>query len=546
MASPNDNELVFLSLGGAGEIGMNLNCYGFGPEHDRKWLIVDCGITFGRETTPGIDVIMPDVAFLEDKREDILGMVITHAHEDHLGGVPYLWPRLRCPVFATPFTARLMQDKLEEAGLQRELQPRVVPLGGKFTLGPFAIEFITITHSILEPNAIAIRTSLGNIIHTGDWKLDPEPMIGEPTDDAALRALGAEGVLAMVCDSTNIFVEGESGSEASVAEVLHDIIAGLKGRVVVTAFASNVARLQSVAQAARASGREVVLVGRSMHRMVQAARDTGYLKDFPPLVSEDDAMHLPADHVLYLVTGSQGEPRAALSRIASGNHPTVDLGAGDTVIFSSRIIPGNELAIYELHNKLSRLGVTVLSGEDHFVHVSGHPGRDELAEMYRWVRPRIAVPVHGEDRHIAEHVRFAQSLQVPETVQAHNGEMFRLAPGPAAQIDEVHYGRLFMDGRLLTDDDDGYARQRRGLSFAGFIGITLVLDRKGRTAADPVLHMEGIPDQVRQPVIDAVDALLRGHKHDDDIAESVRRVARRAAENVWGKKPVVRVQVVEV
>jgi ribonuclease J len=543
-----DDELVFLPLGGAGEIGMNLNCYGLGPPDARKWIVVDCGVTFGREfSTPGVDVIMPDVRFLEENRSDLLGIVITHAHEDHLGAVAYLWPRLRCPVFATPFTARLLQDKLEEANLETQVRVRVVPLGGKFTLGPFGIEFITITHSILEPNVVAIRTPLGTIIHTGDWKIDPDPLIGEKTDDAALRALGTEGVLAMVCDSTNIFVEGESGSEADVQKALHKLIGGLKGRVAVTAFASNVARLQSIAHAARTHGREIVLVGRSMHRMVQAAKDTGYLPDFPSLVSEDDAVHLPADHVLYLCTGSQGEPRAALARIAAGNHPRVELGQGDTVIFSSRVIPGNEIAIHELHNDLSRLGVTVLSAEDHFVHVSGHPARGELAEMYRWVRPKIAIPVHGETRHIAEHVRFAQSMQVPHTVAAANGEMVRLAPGPPTQVDEVPSGRIFMDGKLLTTEDDGYARSRRGMGFAGFIGITMVVDRRGRLAADPVLHMEGVPEVVREPVLSAIDGLMRGQKqHHSDLAESVRRVARRSAEGVWGKKPVVRVQVVDI
>ena len=542
-----DDELVFLPLGGAGEIGMNLNCYGFGPPDARKWLIVDCGITFGREATlPGIDIIMPDVTFLEENRRDILGIVITHAHEDHLGAVAHLWPRLRCTVYATPFTARLLADKLEEAQLESQVNVRVVPLGGKFTLGPFAIEFITITHSIPEPNAVAIRTPLGAIVHTGDWKIDPDPLIGEVTDDRALRALGDEGVLAMVCDSTNIFVQGTSGSEATVRKALHDLIGGLSGRVAVTAFASNVARLESVAHAARAHGREIVVVGRSMHRMIQAARETGYLPDFPPIVSEEDGMMLPADHALYLVTGSQGEPRAALSRIASGNHPRVDLGAGDTVIFSSRVIPGNEIAIHELHNQLSALGVTVLSAEDHFVHVSGHPAREELAEMYRWVRPKIAIPVHGEVRHIAEHVRFAHSMQVPQTVTAANGQMVRLAPGPATQVDEVPFGRLLMDGRLLTAEGDGYARARRSLGFAGFIGVTVVLDRKGRLASDPILHMEGVPEAVRDPVIHAIDQLMSRGKHETDLAESVRRVARRTAEGVWGKKPVVRVEVVEV
>ena len=541
-----DDELVFLPLGGSGEIGMNLNCYGYGPAKARQWVVIDCGVMFGRETTtPGVDVIMPDARFLEENRDDLLGIVLTHAHEDHLGAVAYLWPALRCPVYATPFTARLLRDKLEEAGLAARVKVKIVPLGGKLTLGPFDMEFVTLTHSILEPNAIVIRTKLGTVVHTGDWKIDPDPMIGAPTDDATLRALGEEGVLAMVCDSTNALVEGESGSEADVRTSLNSLISGLTGRVAVTAFASNVARLESVAVAARENGREVVLVGRAMHRIVRAARDTGYLEGFPSGVSEEESMRLPADKVLYLCTGSQGEPRAALARIASGKHPYISLGPGDHVIFSSRIIPGNEIGIFELQNELTALGVEVLTERDHFVHVSGHPAREELATMYRWVRPHIAVPVHGELRHMSEHARLALKLQVPQAIFARNGQMLRLAPGRAEIVDEVPAGRVHLDGRLLLHEEIGLARTRRGLSFAGFIGVTLVVNHKGRLVADPVLHMEGVPDAVAEPVTDAVihAANVRRGKN---IKEEVRLAARRAAQSVWGKKPVVRVEIVEV
>jgi ribonuclease J len=540
------DELVFLPLGGAGEIGMNLNCYGFGPSDARQWIIVDCGVMFGREVgTPGVDVIMPDARFLEENRTDLLGMVITHGHEDHLGAVAHLWPVLRCPVYATPFAARLLQNKLEEAELEDEVRIRIVPLGGSLKLGPFDMEFITITHSIPEPNAVAIRTPLGTVVHTGDWKIDPDPQLGEVTDSAALRALGEEGVLAMVCDSTNALVQGESGSEGEVRRALIRLIGQLKGRVVVTSFASNVARLQSVAEAAREAGREIVLVGRSMHRMVEAARDTGYLKKLPSIVAEEDAVHLPADHVLYLCTGSQGEPRAALARIASGDHPFVSLGEGDTVIFSSRIIPGNEREIFELQNKLAALGVTVLTERDHFVHVSGHPAREELAEMYRWVRPRIAVPVHGEMRHMTEHARFAKELQVPEAVVVENGQMLRLAPGRAEIVDEAPSGRLHLDGRLVVHEDDGFARARRSLGFAGFIGITLVVNHKGRVISEPVVHMAGIPDAVTEPVTQAIQRAI-DNRRGDELKETVRIAARRAAQEVWGKKPTVRVETVEV
>jgi len=541
-------EFVFLPLGGAGEIGMNLNCYGYGPENARRWIVVDCGVLFGRETsTPGIDLIMPDIRFLEEVREDLLGLVLTHGHEDHIGAVAHLWPRLRCPVYATPFTARLLEDKLEEAGLEDRVNVKIVPLGGGFNLGPFSLEFISITHSIPEPNAVAIRTGLGTVVHTGDWKIDPDPQLGEVTDDAALRRLGEEGVLAMVCDSTNALVNGESGSEGEVRRALIRLIGGIKGRIAVTAFASNVARLQSVAEAAQAANRELVLVGRAMHHMVNCARDTGYLKKFPRVVSDEEAADLPADHVLYLCTGSQGEPRAALSRIASGDHPYVSLGDGDTVIFSSRIIPGNELAIFELQNRLAERGVSVLTERDHFVHVSGHPARDELAAMYSWVKPKIAVPVHGELRHMSEHARFARELQVPQAIVAMNGQMVRLAPHGPEIIDETPAGRLHLDGRVLVHEDDGYARLRRSLGFAGFIGVTLVLDRRGRLAADPVVHLEGIPETVHEPVRDAVARAANSKRNrDEDLQETVRIAARRAANEIWGKKPIVRVQTVEV
>jgi ribonuclease J len=551
MAPSDQDELVLLPLGGAGEIGMNFNAYGFGPPDERKWIVVDCGVLFGRETeTPGIDIIMPDIRYLAELREDVLGIVLTHAHEDHIGAVGHLWPELQCPIYATPFTARLLQDKLLEAGLAERARVRTVPLGGRLTLGPFAIDFISITHSIPEPNALAIRTPLGVVVHTGDWKIDPEPLVGERTDTNAFVTLGDEGALALVCDSTNALVAGHSGSEARVRDALTDLIGSLKGRVAVTGFASNVARLDSIAKAARAHGREVALVGRSMHRIVTAARDTGYLADFPRLASEDEAAQLPPDRVLYLCTGSQGEARAALARIAAGDHPTVSLGSGDTVIFSSRIIPGNELGIHALHNRLATLGVEVLTVEDHFVHVSGHPARDELAEMYRWVRPKIAVPVHGEMRHMAEHARLARSLQVPQAVVVENGQMLRLAPGRAEIVDEVPAGRIFLDGRVRVPQGESFTRTRRAMGFAGFIAIILALDQRGRIAADAAIMFEGVPEAVHAPVREAVSETTRRYNprrgDGQELAETVRRAARRAANDVWGKKPITRVEVMWV
>jgi ribonuclease J len=552
MASPiDDNELVLLPLGGAGEIGMNFNAYGFGPPDEKKWIVVDCGVLFGRETTsPGVDVLMPDIRYLAERKDDVLAIVLTHAHEDHIGAIGHLWPMLRCPLYATPFTAHLIEGKLEEAGLSERVRVKRVPLGGHIDIGPYAIDFISITHSIPEPNALSIKTPLGTVVHTGDWKIDPEPMLGEVTDINALQKLGDEGVLALVCDSTNALVAGESGSEADVRKSLTDLIGTLKGRVAVTAFASNVARLDTVAQAARRHGREIALVGRSIHKMVAAARASGYLSDFPTTIDEADAAQLPARHVLYLCTGSQGEPRAALARIALEEHPNVHLGPGDAVIFSSRIIPGNELSIFELHNRLAELGVEVLSAEDHFVHVSGHPARDELAQMYRWTRPRIAVPVHGELRHMSEHARLARSLQVPEAVVIANGQMLRLAPGPAEIIDETPSGRVHLDGRVLVDEGAGLARARRALAFAGIIAITVVLDGKGRVATEPSILIEGIPEPVHEAIRRAVDEALKRHNpkrgDESDLKESVRRAARRAASDAWGKKPPTRVDVLSL
>jgi ribonuclease J len=545
----NRDELVFLPLGGSGEIGMNFNAYGFGPPHDRRWIVVDCGVLFGREAaTPGVDVIMPDIRFLAEQRGQVLGIIATHAHEDHIGAIAPLWPMLKCPIYATPFTAILIEGKLEEEGLRDKVKVKRVPVGGTLTLGPFTLDFISITHSILEPNLLAIKTPLGTIAHTGDWKIDPEPLLGEATDAAAIQKLGDEGVLATVCDSTNALSQGHSGSESQVRESLIALIGGLKGRVAVTAFASNVARLDSVAKAAKIHGRQVALVGRSMHKMVAAAREAGYLKDFPAAIDAADAVDLPARKVLYLCTGSQGEPRAALARIADDSHPFVHLGKGDAVIFSSRIIPGNELPIFEVQNQLAGLGVEVLTEQDHFVHVSGHPCRDELEQMYRWTRPRIAIPVHGELRHMTEHARLAKSLQVPEALVPSNGQLWRLAPGPAELIDEVPAGRVHRDGFVLVAEGEGLAKGRRALGHAGLIAITLVLDGKGRSAAEPAILLEGIPTPVHEAVRDAVNAILKNHKRGDadDLAETVRRAARRAAADAWGKKPVCRVSVVDI
>jgi len=478
----------------------------------------------------------------------VLGIIATHAHEDHIGAIPHLWPSLRCPIYATPFTARLIAGKLEEAGLTSRVKVQEVPVGGQLSLGPFNLDFISITHSILEPNLLAIRTPLGVVAHTGDWKIDPDPLLGEATDAEALEKLGNEGVLALVCDSTNALVPGSSGSEAEVRDNLIALVGTLKGRVAVTGFASNVARLDTVARAAKAHGRRIALVGRSMQKMVEAAKDTGYLKDFPPVLDETEAAELPPHKVLYLCTGSQGEPRAALSRIADGSHPNVELAEGDTVIFSSRVIPGNELAIAEIQNKLAARSIGILTVQEHHVHVSGHPARDELAQMYRWIRPKLALPVHGEMRHQVAHAKLAKDLQVPQALVPENGQLFLLAPGRPALIDEVPSGRVHLDGRVLVAEGEGLAKDRRAMGFAGLLVVALVVDHKGRIAAPPAVLGEGMPEPVEEAVLKAVEETLEKNKRSDpdELSENVRRAARRAAQEAWGKKPITRVLVTEI
>src|SRR5579875_1823214 len=490
-ANPAD-ELVFLPLGGSNEIGMNFNLYGFGPPDARQWIVVDLGVTFGDQTTPGVEVILPDPSFIEEHADDILGIVLTHAHEDHIGAVPWLWPRLKAPVYATPFTAFLVREKLRDADLLDEVQIHEVPLGGTIDLGPFHIELVTLTHSIPEPNGLAIRTPLGTVLHTGDWKIDPDPLLGSQTDAGALRKLGDDGVLAMVCDSTNVFVDGVAGSEAEVRVALNGLISQLKGKVAVGCFASNVARMDSVIRAAVDNDRRVCLLGRSMHRMAAAARYVGLLNHVPEFVSDAEAGYFPADKILYLCTGSQGEPRAALSRIADGTHPHVSLGEGDACVFSSRLIPGNEIPIRNLQNKLADRGVRLSTERDHpGIHVSGHPCRDELAQMYHWARPEIAIATHGERRHLLEHVAFARDLQTPQALAPRNGEMIRLAPGRAEVIDEAPAGRLFLDGGMLTPENSDPLRERRHAAANGILVVAVTLDKRGRLASPPEVRAIG-------------------------------------------------------
>ena len=559
MKKTKNDELVFLPLGGSNEIGMNFNLYGFGPAHDRKWIVVDLGVTFGDQTTPGVEIILPDPEFIEPYADDIVGIVLTHAHEDHLGAVHWLWPRLKAPVFATPFTAFLLREKLRDADLLDEVPITEIPLGGTFELGPFSLELITLTHSIPEPNGLAIKTPLGTILHTGDWKIDPEPQLGAPTDEAAIRRLGDEGVLAMVCDSTNVFVEGEAGSEADVRKALGDLIKSLKGKIAVACFASNVARMDTVIRAAQACGRKVCLAGRSMHRMAAAARSVGLLEGVEPFINDDQAKHLPENEVLFLCTGSQGEPRAALSRIADGSHPHVKLGAGDHVIFSSRVIPGNEIPIRNLQNKLADRGVRLHTERDTpGIHVSGHPCREELRQMYSWVRPKIAVPTHGERRHLIEHAAFAKDLQVPDAVSPRNGDMVRLAPGKPEIIDEVPAGRLYVDGGVVTPENGEALRERRHAAYNGVLAVSIVLDGRNRIVSGPQVRGIGLTGDEEYSLEDALDDLceevetaykrLEGDAReiDESIETAISRAVKKAAFRIWERKPVVETTVLRI
>jgi len=551
-------ELVFAPLGGIGEIGMNLSVYGFDDGRRRQWLIIDCGVSFAsEEQLPGVDLILPDIRFLIEERRNIVGLVLTHGHEDHIGALFDLWPRLKVPLYATPFTAALFEAKrLSEPGAP-DVPVKVVPLRGRLNLGPFAVEFIDVAHSIPESNALAIRTPAGLVVHTGDWKIDPTPLVGSPTDAARLTALGDEGVLALVGDSTNAVREGRSPSEADVAKTLAELIRTAPARVAVTTFASHVGRIRAVADAARAAEREVVVVGRAMDRVIQVARETGYLDGVQDFRSVESYGYLPPDKVLALCTGSQGEPRAALSRIAEDEHPEVTLSKGDRVIFSSRAIPGNEKAVGRVINGLVTQGVEVITDRTHLVHVSGHPRRDELRQMIGWVRPNILIPAHGEALHLAEHAALARESKVPHVLLCRNGDLVRLTADGAEIVDELPSGRLYKDGALLVSAESRTIASRRRLGFAGLATVALAVNDKGAILADPGVELFGIPetdaggapmtDIVREAVEDALQSLPKPRRRDPEtIAEAVRRAVRSAIAERWNKKPVCHVHVLIV
>ncbi|HML07632.1 MAG TPA: ribonuclease J [Xanthobacteraceae bacterium] len=552
------SELVFAPLGGVGEIGMNLSIYGFGDARRRQWLIVDCGVSFAAEEhLPGVDLILPDIRFLIEERRDIVGLVLTHAHEDHMGALIDLWPRLNVPLYATPFTAALFEARRQSEPGAPKIPVNVVPLRGHLPLDPFAIDFISVAHSIPESNALAIRTPAGTVLHTGDWRIDPDPLVGARTDAASLSALGAEGVLALIGDSTNAIRDGRSPSEAEVAKTLAELIRTAPARVAVTTFASHVDRIRAVADAARAADREVVVVGRAMERVIQVARETGYLNGVQDFNAVESYGYLPRDRVLALCTGSQGEPRAALARIAENAHPEVTLDRGDRVIFSSRAIPGNEKAVDRVINGLVSQGVEVITDRSHLVHASGHPRRAELIDMIGWVKPQILVPVHGEALHLAEHARVARGAGVPHVLLCRNGDLIRLAPGPPEIIDEVPSGRLYKDGAVLIEAASRTVASRRRLGFSGIASVALALSENGALAADPELELIGIPETdaigerfeqiARNAVEEAFESLPRPRRRDPDaVAEAVRRAVRAAIAERWNKKPICHVHVLRV
>jgi len=544
--TPGD-ELLFLALGGSGEIGMNVNLYGCRG----KWVMVDCGMTFADPAYPGVEIVLPDLSFIEDRRDDLLGIVLTHGHEDHIGALRYFAVDLGVPLYATPFTAGLIAEKLAEDDLTDAVTLEVIPDDSTFALGPFSFRYVPLAHSIPEGNALLIDTPHGRVFHTGDWKLDDSPQLGEPSTAAELSAIGDSKILAMVCDSTNVFNPEASGSEGAVRAGLDGVIGAARGRVLVTTFASNAARLQTLGAVAKDTGRSLCVAGRSLDRIIRVAKANGYLADFPPLIDFDAAMAMPRDKVLIVATGGQGESRAALARIADNSHP-IKLDAGDLVVFSSKQIPGNEIAIGRIQNQLAAAGIAMITDRQAHVHVSGHPGRPELAEMYRWIRPEILVPVHGEIRHMAEQARFAVAEGVPNAIVQQNGDCIRLAPGKPQRISREATGRLVLDGDVILPADGGTINERRKLALNGHISVAIALDSQGRLRAEPEIRLQGVPieedldaflEEAREAASDAVTAKQRS---EDQRVEDLRLAVRRCATQWTGKKPVVDAMIVRV
>ena len=549
------DELLFCPLGGSGEIGMNMNLFAYGKPGEHKWIMVDIGVTFADDTIPGVDLIYPDPGFIVDKKEDLLGIILTHAHEDHIGAIALLWPQLKCKIFATPFTAVLIKEKFKEKNIDITNHLKIVQLNGTVNLEPFKIEYITLTHSILEPNGLRIETPAGIILHTGDWKIDPEPLIGEKTNSNRLKEVGKEGVLAMICDSTNVFSMGKAGSELDVRKSLLNIMGSLKKRIVMASFASNVARMETAFYCAEKTGRQISLVGRSMHRIFKAARQCGYLKNVIEPIDAREAKKISREKIVYLCTGSQGEPMAALMRIASYTHPDVYIEKDDTVIFSSKIIPGNEKKLFKLQNQLVKDGIEVISEESEFVHVSGHPNRDDLREMYDWVKPNCVIPVHGEHRHMIEHMKFAHEIKVPHPVQVQNGDIVKLFPGKPHVFDKAPSGRLYLDGNMSVEEDSQSIKDRKNLSANGYMEVTILISQKGNIHKRPVLTFRGIPvydvDEFIYGLEEAIEGTIKtfslgNKKQEYNLIDALKITCKKYTKEMTGKKPFTNINLVKI
>ena len=549
-------ELLFCPLGGAGEIGANMNLYAYGTPGEHKWIMVDIGVTFADDSLPGIDLIYPDPGFIVDKKEDLLGIVLTHAHEDHIGAIAHLWPKLKCKIYATPFTAVLIKEKFREKHIDINKYLKIVELNGIINLGPFNIEYVTMTHSILEPNGLKIKTPAGVVLHTGDWKIDENPMVGKNMDIDKLQQIGNEGVLAMVCDSTNIFSVGRSGSESTVRKSLLDIMSRLKKRIIMTSFASNVARMETIFYCAEKTGRQISLVGRSMHRIYKAARQCGYLKNIIEPIDPREAKNISREKIVYLCTGSQGEPMGAMMRISSYIHPDVFIEKGDTVIFSSKIIPGNEKKLYKLHNQLVKDGIEVISEENEFVHVSGHPNRDEMKDMYSWIKPKCVIPVHGEHRHMMEHVSFAKDMQVPYPVLVENGDIVKISPGDKPAVyDKAPSGRLYLDGNISVEEDSRSIKDRKNLSANGYLEVTILITPKGNIHNNPILTFKGLPINEEDEFIYGLEEEIEktsksfklGNKQQEhNLIDALKTACRKFTKEKTGKRPFTNINLVRV
>ena len=550
------DELLYCPLGGAGEIGMNMNLYGYGQPENHKWIIVDVGITFADDSIPGIDLILPDTGFIEGRKDNLLGIVLTHAHEDHIGAISYVWPKLKCNIYATPFTATLVIEKFKEKKIDITNYLQIVKLGSSFQLGPFNIEYINLTHSILEPNGLKISTSIGNILHTGDWKCDPEPLVGKYLDSKRLIEIGKEGVVSMICDSTNVFNMGRSGSEGDVRKSLIKIIERQKKRVVVTSFASNVARMETIFYCAKKTGRQISLVGRSMQRIYKAARQCGYLSEVIEPLDPRDTKNISREKIIYLCTGSQGEPMGAMNRISNYIHPDVNIEAGDTVIFSSKIIPGNEKKLYKLHNQLVRDGIEVISEENEFVHVSGHPNRDELKEMYEWIKPRSIIPVHGEQRHMLEHIDFAKKMKIPYPIKVENGDIVRFSKDTTPEVfDKAPYGKIYLDGNIGVEEEAKSIKERKNLSANGFLNVVIIINSRQNTHEPAIINQKGLPikdlEQFNFTMQDQINKSLKTFslnniKQEENIVETLKILCRRHTKEITGKKPLTNINLVRI